>query len=213
MDGKFYDLAVSRRSIRKFEDTPVPEEDIKDFIRAASTAPSGCNSQCWHFVAVTNPKLIGKIADAVGQAVEAFYTDEKSDEKFLLSRVKSTTFFRKAPLVMFVYMDHLEYFDPRVTDFFMRNGYTYRQMMDTIAYPDVLTIGAAVENMMLQMQDKGYGGCWMIDPIVAHKEISELLGVKEEGRQLISVIPIGRPKYNPAEKTLKSLDEILEIKR
>lgn len=213
MGQDFYKLACSRRSIRKFEDTPVPDEDIKAFIEAARTAPSGCNSQCWHFVAVTNKELIEKVADATGKAIGKFYQDGKSDEKFITSRVKSTTFFRKAPLVMFVYMDHLDYFDPRVTEFFMRNGYTHRQMMDTIAYPDVLTIGAAVENMMLQMQDMGYGCCWMIDPVIAHKEISELLSVKEENRQLISVIPMGRPKYTPMDKTLKPLEEILEIKK
>lgn len=41
----FYELASKRRSIRKYEDTGIPLNDIEYFIKSAITAPSGCNSQ------------------------------------------------------------------------------------------------------------------------------------------------------------------------
>ncbi len=39
-----------RRSIRKFQDTPVPEKDIQQILRAAMAAPSAGNAQEWEFV-------------------------------------------------------------------------------------------------------------------------------------------------------------------
>ena len=56
----FAQLAATRRSIRKFEDRDIPFEDIEECIRIAVTAPSGCNSQCWKFVAVKDREVIGR---------------------------------------------------------------------------------------------------------------------------------------------------------
>ena len=35
--------------------------------------------------------------------------------------------------------------------------------------------------MMLQMQDMGYGCCWMIDPVIAHK--GDIRAFGREGRK------------------------------
>ena len=36
---------AQRRSIRKFKDTPIPEETLHEILRAATLAPSGKNRQ------------------------------------------------------------------------------------------------------------------------------------------------------------------------
>ena len=41
-----------RRSIRKFADTPVPEEIVRKILEAAIEAPSGKNKQPWKFIVV-----------------------------------------------------------------------------------------------------------------------------------------------------------------
>ncbi|UCG33135.1 MAG: nitroreductase family protein, partial [Phycisphaerales bacterium] len=41
-----------RRTCRAFSDRPVPREIIEACVAAANTAPSGANSQPWHFVAI-----------------------------------------------------------------------------------------------------------------------------------------------------------------
>jgi nitroreductase len=44
----------TRRSVRKYLDSPVPEEMIETILRAAMAAPSAGNQQPWHFVVITD---------------------------------------------------------------------------------------------------------------------------------------------------------------
>ncbi len=46
------DAIAARRSIRKFQDTPIPDEMLRAILHAAIQAPSGKNRQPWRFVVV-----------------------------------------------------------------------------------------------------------------------------------------------------------------
>ena len=201
-------IIEERRSIRKFTDEAVPKEDIIAFIKAATNAPSGCNSQCWHFTALTSRQSIEKLSAAVEKGVRKFYAD--CDEDFITSRIKQSTFFRKAPLVMLVFRTHLEYHDPRVTQYYASKGYSPDRMNEMMGGADILSIGAAVENMLLTIHDMGYGACWMVDPVAFSDEINEAFGFPTD-RKLASVIPIGKPAYKVWEKKMKDFDTIYDI--
>jgi nitroreductase len=56
------ELIEKRRSIRKYKDTAVENELILKLIRSASLAPSGNNTQPWHFIIVDDVELKEKIA-------------------------------------------------------------------------------------------------------------------------------------------------------
>ncbi len=47
---------ASRRSVRAFLPTPVPDETVKDMLRVASRAPSGTNMQPWKVYVVTGER-------------------------------------------------------------------------------------------------------------------------------------------------------------
>lgn len=47
---------VSRRSVRAFLPTPVPDETVKDILRVASRAPSGTNMQPWKVYVVAGAR-------------------------------------------------------------------------------------------------------------------------------------------------------------
>lgn len=54
----------TRRSIRKFKPTPIPQDIIDNILDCAVKAPSGCNTQPWSFVIVkdeTTRKALSKI--------------------------------------------------------------------------------------------------------------------------------------------------------
>jgi len=51
----------TRRSIRRYEDRPVPEELVEDVLRAAMMAPSAVNKQPWHFVVIDDRELLSEI--------------------------------------------------------------------------------------------------------------------------------------------------------
>ena len=51
----------TRRSIRKFQDKPVPEELLQQVLAAAMSAPSANNAQPWQFVVISDPHLLAKV--------------------------------------------------------------------------------------------------------------------------------------------------------
>lgn len=212
MRNDFLELAIKRRSIRKFTDKPVPRELVEYFISCAANAPSGCDSQCWYFVAVDNKDLIHRLGDAAAEAARDFYGNGYSGAtpNFLNIRETAVSFFRNAPLVVFVFMDKTRFYDEKAVESFYEKGYDYRGMIDKLGYYDVLSIGAAIQNLLLAVSEKGYGACWMNDPVIAEDALKEILGVEKDLR-LLSVIPIGEPKYVPREKVLKDKSSILKF--
>lgn len=199
-----------RRSIRKFTEDQVSKEDLIDIIKSGMNAPSGCNSQCWKFLVLTDKSKIEEVSNATAQGIKDFYNPLTSDEDFINSRIKFTTFFRKAPAVIFVFMTKLDYHDSRVTDIFINKlDYTHQQMMDAIGNPDILSIGACIENMLLTIQEKGLGACWQVDPTLCSKQICDVLGVTDG--KLVSVIPVGVPAQIPKDKQLKNFDDVCTV--
>jgi nitroreductase len=60
---------TSRRSIRKFVQEPLDQNDLREILRLASLAPSAWNAQTWRFAVVQDPALKEKLQDAAyGQA-------------------------------------------------------------------------------------------------------------------------------------------------
>ena len=51
----------TRRSIRVYQDKPVPEELVQQILAAAMYAPSAGNAQPWQFVVVNDRKLLQQI--------------------------------------------------------------------------------------------------------------------------------------------------------
>ncbi len=52
----------TRRSVRIFDTRPVPQELVKRLLAAAMAAPSAGNEQPWHFVTVTEKRLLEEVA-------------------------------------------------------------------------------------------------------------------------------------------------------
>ncbi|MCX7746723.1 MAG: nitroreductase family protein [Clostridia bacterium] len=205
----FSELASSRRSIRKYEDKDIPLGEIEEFIKTAVYAPSGCNSQCWKFVAIKDRSVLNKIENAVICKMNEFLAASRIhlSEQYTASKEKMVSFFSKAPVVIAVFMTDLTYYDPTFNDALKAQGYDDEGIMKLLAYPDILSIGAAVQNLLLAVHEKGYGACWMNEPAIAGEEIRKILNVPE-GCKFISLIPVGIPAYTPRDKKLKDLNEI-----
>ncbi|MEM0058484.1 MAG: nitroreductase family protein [Candidatus Bathyarchaeia archaeon] len=59
-----FEVIQIRRSVRAYEQTPVPREKLAKVLEAARLAPSAGNIQPWHFIVVTNAEKRGKLARA-----------------------------------------------------------------------------------------------------------------------------------------------------
>lgn len=47
-----HDAIKARKSVRKYQSTPIPEEVLNKVLDAMRVAPSGCNYQPWRFIVV-----------------------------------------------------------------------------------------------------------------------------------------------------------------
>lgn len=66
MESDFYALVEKRQSCRDYDATrEVEEAKIQRILEAGRLAPSACNSQPWHLIAVTQPQLLKEMADAL----------------------------------------------------------------------------------------------------------------------------------------------------
>jgi nitroreductase len=57
------EAALSRRSIRNYAPTPIPDADLLQLLRLAGRAPSAFNVQPWRFVVVQDDDLKAKLAE------------------------------------------------------------------------------------------------------------------------------------------------------
>lgn len=57
------DAVLNRRSIRKYQDKDVSDEDIKDLLKAGMSAPSAGNEKPWHFIIIKNQEILDKIPE------------------------------------------------------------------------------------------------------------------------------------------------------
>lgn len=77
------EAAQQRRSIRQFEQQPIPSQDMDEILDVVRLAPSAFNVQPWRFVIVETPELKAQLAAAAfnqrqvlsAPAVIVLYTD------------------------------------------------------------------------------------------------------------------------------------------
>ncbi|MCD6292448.1 MAG: nitroreductase family protein [Deltaproteobacteria bacterium] len=59
---KTLECIAQRRSVRKFTDQEVSNEQLKELMQAARYAPSWANTQCWEFIIVRDAAIKEKLA-------------------------------------------------------------------------------------------------------------------------------------------------------
>lgn len=212
---EFKDVIYKRQSIRKFTEQDVSQEDLEAILDAGRVAPSGKNSQNWHFVVIRDRGMKEKIGQAILDKNEliAKKMDVKDPEKGLRFRKLAknfSLFFIDAPVLIVVY----------ATVYHCVGYYEYlfaefpQEDIDKLSRsdPGMQNIGAAVENMVLAANDLGYGCCWMTGQNYAADEIVEVIkketGFEKEGYFLACLLPIGVPQEGAKSPGRKELSEI-----
>lgn len=204
--NELMDLMRGRRSVRKFLADPVPDDHLERMIDAAAWAPSGSNSQNWHFVAVRSPEIRGKMAAAVAAKVEAHagrITSARAGREYR-SYSNYYLFFAEAPLVIAVVKKPYVSLTLRIME---------RYDLGTAARStaDIQGPSAAIENLLLMAHTLGYGTCWMTGPLIARQELEELLDIRQPD-SLMALIPVGKPAHAPpapARNDVRSLYRIV----
>ncbi|MBP2663824.1 MAG: drgA 2 [Firmicutes bacterium] len=187
------DFIYKRHSVRRFTKEQVPEQTIKELIKAATYAPSGKNQQNWHFVVIANKEKIDEIARIVERknAELCTYLCDEAKIKGLKASLPYQTVFKAAPVLVLVYAGPYD----TIADMLLADG--IMPCEEAVKYakpnPGIQNIAAALENLLLAAADRGYGTCWMTGPTHAAEEISAYIGFRKEGYYLAAMTPLGVP--------------------
>jgi len=207
---EFAALVEERVSVRQFKPDAVPADHIREMVRLASLAPSPNNQQPWRFIAVTRKPLLQEMADAVRARLRALLPVTLSeDARRATQRVEwFSTFFADAPLVIAVVRRPYSSVIARAVEGASLSAADINAMR---GYPDVQSIGAAIEHLLLAATELGYGSCWLSGPLIAREALEPLLGITPPD-QLAALVTIGVPAAPPAAgHDRRPVDEILQF--
>ena len=203
-------LAIEKRSsVRRFKNEAIPLDDLKDMVSLAGMAPSINNSQPWKFLAITNTDLLDKIAETVHSKIEKVFpvTSEGNKVKVRDTVDRFSTFFSEAPALIAVLNKP---YSSIADEILAEADINPRELNKLRNYPDIQSVGAAVQNLLLAAVDKDYGACWLSGLMIAKQELEKLLKIKEPF-SLFTCVAIGKPLSEPKPKEKKSLAEIFEL--
>jgi nitroreductase len=182
-----------RHSVREFEERQVPKEILTKLIEAASRAPSAANWQPWYFYVVSSKKIREKLAEELSNVLRV----QKDEFKRLSPKLQevSKKFYSNmggCQDIIFVYTD-------KELDLYKRDS-------------RIMSVSAAIENMMLSAVSYGLGTCWMGSFKVIKDKINKMLKIFED-KEFVAGILVGYPKrgYKPLVRDKKKLKDILKF--
>ena len=204
------EVIEKRASVRQFADGEVCVEHLKEMVRLAGLAPSVNNSQPWRYIAITNRDLMKRLADAVREKICAILPDS-DDESAQRSKKQVewfSTFFADVPAV-FAVLTHP--YEAIIDKALPQSNLSHDEVNALRGYPDIESIGASIEHLLLAAVDLGYGGCWLSGPLVARDVIEKELSVQAPWR-LEAMVAVGRPMANQQQHEKKPLEAIFELR-
>jgi nitroreductase len=180
----------SRRSVRSFTKRKVSASKIQKIIDAGLYAPSSKNCRPWDFFILSGKKK-DKVAEIAEKNFEqpSWYPPSKS------SVLASCRVIREAPILILVLNKG------------PRSGGEKKARKDakliSAIIAETLSLGACIENMLLEATSLGLGSLWIGDLRNAKPQVEKHLKTKYD---IIAGISIGYPTYQPRQKTIPKFD-------
>lgn len=189
-----------RRSIRKYKPQIVDKKLIDEILNAAILAPSAKNRQPWKFIVyseTTKDEVLAEMEKGLLKTKEELKNIPNSE--YIFSDAFNTLrIMREAPAIIMV---------------LNTNGSSPFADIDTFARMteicDSLSIGAAIENMLLKATELGLGTLWIANTSYAYNELVSYIGTSA---QLIGAVALGYADEAPSPRPRKGLDEVVEYR-
>ena len=182
---KLIDIIKSRRSVRKYQDKPIPKGLLEQILEGGMRAPSSMNRQPWRFVVVTNADEKKILVDEAKKELGTYLLTDDAKKKWgeeaamrFMERAKSDedVIFYNAPVVVLV----LQTMD-------LGNGN--------------FDHGLCTENILLSAHSLGISSCpiGLSRPMGNSPVVREKLGMKEDEKIVIGIC-LGYADEVPDEK-------------
>lgn len=168
-----WEALEGRHSVRLFRSQPVADEVMKRVLHAAVLAPSAFNSQPWRFH-VTRGSTRISLGTLLAQATVhlAEYMEMLGPERYQ-EAINWYSSLGDAPVILGVSVPRAE------------------SELDEMN--KLISVGAAVENLMLAATDEGLGTCVITFAWWVKDELAELLDIGDD-RQMVALLAVGYPR-------------------
>jgi coenzyme F420-0:L-glutamate ligase / coenzyme F420-1:gamma-L-glutamate ligase len=178
----FWNLVRRRRSIRRYQPTPIAREVLAALLEAAQWAPSAHNRQPWRFCVVTTdePKnaLSRRMSEQWRADLAADHADPATvDRRIAISHARLTG--APALIVPAVSMEDMDIYPDAVR----------AQAEWTMA---VQSVALACQNLLLAAHDVGLGASWLCAPLFVPALVREVLALPDHW-QPQAIITLGYP--------------------
>ncbi|HXH79290.1 nitroreductase family protein [Nocardioides sp.] len=189
----FADDLGRRRTVRDFDDRPIPDGVLEEAVRVAATAPSGAHVQPWRFVIVTDLSVRERLRAAAEAEEREFYTRRAPAEWLAalgpLGTDADKPFLQTAPALIAVFEVHLGPDSPR--PYYVKES-----------------VGIAVGFLLAALHLAGLST--LTHTPSPMKFLNDILGRPAEERGFL-LIPVGYPAPAATVPALvrKPLDEVL----
>ena len=206
---EIFECIDTRKTIRKYTDYVPTEDEVKRIINSARFAPSAINMQNWRFIAVLNQDIKHKMAEAISNKYDEITKNlDEATKAQVLSYKGHSTFFENAPVVIVCVETKAPSFMGGVLE---QAGYSKEEISRMRPDSYLLSMGGAIENMILSAHALGLSSCWMVAPVLAEKAFKEILNLKDDDK-IVTILTIGKPcADNPNRAPKKPLEEVMEI--
>ncbi|MDD4858993.1 MAG: nitroreductase family protein [Dehalococcoidales bacterium] len=208
-------LIKTRRSVRKWQDKPVPRDLLLQAIELATWAPNAGNHQNWRFYLVENKGAIKSIADAVSDSADviASWPESKLVKEFdTVNLGKRSSFFRGAPAVIAIATSQYQSPIDKALAVREKSDAAAQKMREyrKTANAGLQSAAAAITYLLLILHQMGLGAVWMVGPMQVKGQIEQILKMPD-GLDVLALIPVGYPAENPPVKERKPVSEVCKV--
>lgn len=204
------ELIKKRRSIRAWEDRPVPEELLLQAVELATWAPNGANAQIWHFYIILDRDTIKAIADAAQTARDNMaswpemaqfggFPRPAAPQGATTPAAPRRMPLSDAPAMILVGANKRTNPIDRVLSERAKVDEKAAEMLQwsTALNPRVQSVSAGIAYLLLVLHQMGLGATWMTGPLSQSKgDVEKILKVPE-GMDILALIPVGYPADSP----------------
>ncbi|MFW0785328.1 nitroreductase family protein [Gordonia sp. CPCC 206044] len=194
------ELLTTTRSVRKRLDLErsVPLEVVHECLEIALQAPSGSNTQSWHWIVLTDPELRQKVADHYARSFADYAAARPQTDDATMDRIRTSSQYLadvmgQVPVLVLGAID---------------TGGDLPTGNQASIWGSLLP---AAWNFSLALRARGLGSAWTTLHLVYEREVAELLGIPSTVHQGV-LLPVAYTKgtdFRPAKR--RPLDDVLHV--
>lgn len=204
------ELIFRRRSIRKYKPQPLPEEWIRCLLRCAHQAPSPSNRQPVRYVRIESSRCRDLLQQALADGHKALLEHHSSVGGAAHLRNRINVYRRyadimfSAPHLLAVGVDTQS---AGLADHLAAGGLKVQGR-----YPCAdmqITVGLALQGLMLKAQAMGVGSCILTTPLVFIDDAAQLLGLHK--MRINCFLTLGLPDETPPAPQRMPLNDAIRV--